>query len=181
MDIDEQLALMLALTDEQEDPADTKHEPIVTKIYPKMIDEDESTEMFTYLKENISWKEGVKTRAGGHTRLARAYMTGDDKVINNFLKKIKSTIPRGRYHLVGIYLNYQRNGEEYTPVHTHEGGFQQIICLGPAKRKFLIGEKSHKMGNGDVAIFTTEKHGLPKDKSCKEERISIATFYIALP
>jgi hypothetical protein len=179
MDIDEQLALMLMITDEEpENLAETKFEPIVTRVYPGMINEDECNSMFRYLKENVNWGEGVKTRRGDHTRLACAYQYGHNKRLDDFLKKIQCTIPKGRYQLAGIYLNYQRNGEEYTPLHSHVGGFQQIICLGPARRKFVIDNKTHKLGNGDVAIFSTEKHGLPKDKNCNKERISIATFYM---
>lgn len=88
-------------------------------------------------------------------------------MINAFLKKISSTIPPGKYVLAGIYLNYQRNGEEYT--HSHEGGFQQVICLGPAKRKFVV-------ENVDVAVFGKTKHGLPKDKTCKEEYLLLLSI-----
>ncbi len=171
---DQDLALMLQYEEEE----DTKYIEPPTHIFSKMLDSDECMAMFVYLKENIIWGEGIQTRSGGHTRLAA--MGNDDSNIRLFLAKIKTTLPTGKYHLAGIYLNYQRNGEEYTPTHSHQGGFQQVICLGPAKRRFVIGNKNYMVGNGDVIVFGSSKHGLPKDLKCVEERISIATFYLAI-
>jgi hypothetical protein len=151
-----------------------------TQVYLRFLDADECMAMFYYLKDNIPWGESTITRYGGRTRLGCSYQSGRDKIIDNFIKKIDATKPPGQYSLVGVYLNYQRDGEEYTPRHNHEGGFQQLICLGPAKRKFVIGKLSQILGNGDVAIFGSAKHGLPKDTKCREERISIATFYLAV-
>jgi hypothetical protein len=182
---DDQLALMLYQFDD--DLEDTKHtEPIpeitnikiATSILPHFINEDECMAMFIYLKENIKWQEGIQTRSGGHTRLAA--MGNEDRNVHHFIQKIKRTLPFGKFQVVGIYLNYQRNGTEYTPTHCHQNGFQQVICLGPAKRKFTIGNKHYIVGNGDVIVFGSDKHGLPKDTKCKEERISIATFYLPI-
>jgi hypothetical protein len=183
-DIDAQLALMLSQC-EVETESDIKTTPKYVspkvKLYPKMIDKDEAMAMFVYLKENITWEEGIQTRRGKHTRLACGYSPGTDRIIDNLLLKMNSTIPSecvGKCKLVGVYLNYQRNGKEYTPTHFHEGGFQQVICLGPAKRVFTISSKNYTVGNGDVVVFGAQKHGLPKDTECEEERISIATFYV---
>lgn len=193
--MDEQLAVMLSQLDYSELPSEDKKDlvstnkvissfkkytDICTKIYPKYLDDNESISMFVYLRENVRWGEGIQTRAGAHTRLALNYNLGSDNIIDTFLKKINSTKPTGNFQLAGIYLNYQRDVKEYTPLHSHEGGFQQVVCLGPTKSKFIVDNKNYILGNADVIVFGREKHGLPKDKACHEERISIDTFYLTL-
>jgi hypothetical protein len=127
---DDQLALMLYQFDD--DLVDTEHttsltndiediKKIAPSILPHYIDENECMAMFIYLKENTKWEEGIQTRSGGHTRLAA--MGNEDANVYRFIQKIKSTLPSSNYQLAGIYLNYQRNGTEYTPTHCHQNGF----------------------------------------------------------
>lgn len=92
--MDAQLALMLSQLDYNESSPEYEEKltstktkvikctDISTKIYPKMLSLDEYTAMFVYLKENIRWAEGIKTRSGEHTRLAANYQSGNDKCIS---------------------------------------------------------------------------------------------------
>jgi hypothetical protein len=132
--------------------------------------------MYEYLKNNMIWEEGVKSK-GRHTRLAHHSSFGEDKKLDslvfNTMKKFK--MPIGVEHF-GMYLNYQRDGNEYTPQHAHAGGCQLVICLGPAIRTFNVGKKIIKVGNGDCILFGSSTHGVIQEPDIKEGRISIATF-----
>lgn len=150
---------------------------IMTKLYPKLFDQKEATQMYTYLKDTVLWGEGVKSKVHGHTRLAASYgFDTDEKVTQMLLTAFsKVKLPENIVHL-GMYLNYQRNGNEFTPSHRHQGQIQVVICLGPAKRVFVVGKTKYTVGNGDVIVFGGSNHELLKDSNIKEGRISIASF-----
>jgi alkylated DNA repair dioxygenase AlkB len=79
------------------------------------------------------------------------------------------------YLVYGIYLNYYKNGDMYTPNHTHLKTHQLVISLG-ASRTFTIGKKTMTLNSGDAVLFGSAVHGVPKDSSVVDGRISIATF-----
>ena len=72
-------------------------------------------------------------------------------------------------------MNYYLNGEHYTPNHSHPKMIQVIISLGTT-RILNIGKKEYKSSNGDVFIFGSSIHGVPKQLEIKDGRISIALF-----
>ena len=76
--------------------------------------------------------------------------------------------------LYGCYLNYYKDGTHYTPNHSHKGTTQIVISLG-GTRSFVLGKKTFNVKNGDVAIFGSAIHGVPKQENA-EPRISIAVF-----
>jgi hypothetical protein len=81
------------------------------------------------------------------------------------------------YYILGVYINYYRDGNDWTPNHSHPKQVQLIISLG-ATRTLTIGKKDYLMESGDVAIFGSSIHGIRKEPEVKEGRISIATFML---
>jgi len=100
---------------------------------------------------------------------------GMDPILDNCIIKVLSTINNTQSQIYGIYLNYYRNGEDWTPNHSHPGMKQIVISLG-ADRILTMASNRYNMSNGDVIVFGSSIHGVPKDPNCKTGRISIAMF-----
>ena len=85
--------------------------------------------------------------------------------------------PTNQFDLVGIYLNYLKDGTHYVPSHSHKGMVQLVISLG-ADRTLTVGAKDYRLKNGDVIIFGASAHAVPPETNLKDGRISIATFMV---
>lgn len=147
---------------------------ISTQHYPKLIDPDQATEIYKYLRDNIAWVDGIRSRRGP-TRKACPMALGQDDILDAVILETFHLLKMKEVKLVGIYLNYYRKGSDFTPNHSHPGMKQVVISLG-ATRVLTVGTKSYPMGNGDVIIFGSSVHGIPEDPTCQEGRISIALF-----
>ena len=147
-----------------------------TKFVKRVIDEKTATEMYNFLRWNIEWEDGVKSKKTGFTRKAKGLNVGDipevDEMIINSLSKLTDI----GYVVQGIYLNLYENGEHHTPSHSHKGTHQLVVSLGET-RTLKVGTKNYIMEHGDAIIFGGSSHGVPKDNSVNG-RISIATFMI---
>jgi len=100
---------------------------------------------------------------------------GMDAVIDNCIIESLAKMGVTSSGVYGIYLNYYRNGEDWTPNHSHPGMKQVVISLG-ATRLLTMGKSSYAMNNGDAIVFGSGIHGVPKDPTCTTGRISIALF-----
>jgi hypothetical protein len=145
---------------------------------PKVIDNDEALSLYYTLKYNIQWEEGVRSKKG-FTRKAKALNVGDIPEIDKLIVKSLSSITNTNYLITSIYLNYYENENHWTPNHSHPGTHQLVISLGE-ERILTINKKEYKLGNGDVILFGSSTHGIPKSNVKKEGRISIATFMIPI-
>lgn len=152
----------------------TKQTRVNTQYYSKLIEGDRAMATFEYLKDNMAWIDGVRSR-NGFTRKARPMVLGEDEVLDKIIVDTISALGMSDVGVHGIYLNYYRNGEDYTPNHSHPGMKQVVISLG-ATRTLTISNKSYPLNNGDVIIFGSSIHGVPKDPTCTDARISIALF-----
>lgn len=147
-----------------------------TTFLKNAVKSEEATELFNFLKYNISWEDGIRSKFSGFTRKAKAlYVTEIPEVLDVILKTLRK-ITATTYSMEGIYLNYYENGSHHTPNHSHKGTHQLVISLGET-RILTVGNKEYPMENGDAIIFGGSIHGVPKDKSTKG-RISIATFMV---
>ena len=136
--------------------------------------------LYEYLKNKSAWEEGIKSRKG-HTRSAAAY-TLDDFIafIDDYPEAIvlvadvidKYSV---RKHCEGLYVNYYKDGNDWTPNHTHPGTTQIVISLG-GTRTFIYNKKEIPSNNGDVFVFGSAVHGVPKEPTITTGRISIALF-----
>lgn len=153
----------------------------MTQYYPKVLSDSYATSLYQTLILNVQWEDGVKTRYGGFTRKAKPINPLDKDLITYIviqdISKVFEKLGIHQVFLVGVYINYYRDGNDYTPVHSHPNMKQLVLSLG-APRTLTMGNDSYTMENGDVIIFGSQKHGVPKDKSCKEGRISIALFML---
>jgi len=146
-----------------------------TLLLKKSINTDEAQSMFTILREILPWKEGIKSRKG-FTRLACPINTGDIPLIDQMLVSVAKSAGITINNALGIYVNYYKNGEMWTPNHSHKESNQIVISLG-GTRTLNVGTKSYKMSNGDAIIFGHGIHGVPKESHITEGRISIAAFF----
>jgi hypothetical protein len=137
---------------------------------------DESMNAFAYLKQNINWIDGIKTRTGQKTRKAMPLNIGDVPIVDTLISTALTSLTDQKYEILGIYLNYYESGEMWTPNHSHPGTSQLVISLGQT-RTLLVDRCPYIMDTGSAIIFGSEKHGVPKDSSTGS-RISIATFMI---
>lgn len=153
--------------------------PCKTTFVEHLIDADTANALFTVLRDEIPWEDGIKSKSG-FTRKAHSCNMGNypqvDSLITQALDKLAQT---DAYAIFGIYLNYYRNGEDWTPSHNHPGTQQIVISLG-ATRTLNVAKKSYQMSSGSAIIFGSSQHGVPKEPTVLEGRISIATFMKAV-
>jgi hypothetical protein len=116
-----------------------------TEIYQNIFTYDESMAIFHYLKDNILWEDGSPSKINGFTRKAKSMLIHEDDIIYNTVQKAINICNHPKinsiHQIEGIYLNYQRNGHDYTPAHSHKNSIQLIINFG-ATRNFNVGTKN---------------------------------------
>lgn len=147
-----------------------------TGYYPEFFDKDAMKSLYKKLKKNIDWVDGVRSK-NGFTRKAKAMQIGQNEDIDELILYACNQLAKDGYKFatLGYYLNYYRDGDDYTPNHTHKDTIQFVISLG-ATRTLTLGKKEYKMNSGDMIIFGSSIHGVPKEPEIKRGRISIATF-----
>ncbi len=145
------------------------------------IDDATATKLYRYIHDNVAWGAGIKTRTGKPTRLAAPLDLFALLVLLDDFPEVTAKIIKiitdysTRPNCIGVYINYYRDGTDYTPSHTHKDTTQIVVSLG-ATRTFTYVKKEVESRNGDVLIFGASAHGVPKDESVTEGRISIALF-----
>ena len=147
---------------------------VSTKHYSGLVKPKLSTLMYNYLQEYTEWERGVKSRKG-ESRLAKPFdLINGDKTVRDFITAAVQLLKMDLY-ISHCYLNYYRDGQDSTPAHSHPGMKQVIISLG-ATRTLIVGKKSYVLKNGDVVIFGSSTHSVPRDDTVFNGRISIALF-----
>ena len=142
-------------------------------ILPGAIESDRAMALYGYLKDNVVWEEGVRSKKG-FTRKAKPASSEEYPDINEIIgAALKRVGNKYIYVNLGMYINYYEDGKMWCPNHTHPGTHQMVISLG-ATRDFVLGKKTIKVNNGDICFFGSAVHGVPKDEGVKEGRISIA-------
>lgn len=142
------------------------------------IEPDFADSLHLFLRDNIVWEDGIKSKQG-FTRKAKALTFGDIPEIDHAILQVLPKITKTNYAITGIYLNYYENETMWTPNHSHQGSHQLIISLGET-RTLQIGKKDYQMVNGSACIFGSSVHGIPRENTVKNGRISIATFMIPI-
>lgn len=148
--------------------------------FKRHIDLTRSTQLYEFLKCNVWWGEGILSKKR-HTRSAASYTLDEFLIfIDSFpdiIDKISTIIDKYsiRKYCSNIYLNYYKDGNDWTPNHTHPGTTQIVISLGES-RTFHYGKTDIPSLSGDVFIFGSAIHGVPKAPDVKNGRISIALF-----
>jgi hypothetical protein len=148
-----------------------------TTHYPGLVAKDYADSLYIHLRDNTQWIDGIKS-VKGFTRKAKPLCMGDDDSVDYIINTVCTAVKKhcDGYTLEGIYLNYYRDGNDWTPSHNHPGQRQIIISLG-ATRTLIVGKKAYLQGSGDVTVFGSSNHEVPKELDIKEGRISIALFF----
>ena len=146
----------------------------------KALTELESMSLYQELC-TLPCTEGIRSK-NGFTRLAYSLELEDNlgakilTIVKDVLLMMKTQDEKmPNYAVYGTYINYYKDGNMYTPNHTHPGTHQLVISLG-VSRNLLLGKKVFVMESGDAVLFGSSVHGVPKQPEIKEGRISIATF-----
>jgi len=149
---------------------------IPTQHLRQLIKGDEAYAAFLYLSETVQWIDGIPSRIHGFTRKAAPLTIGDNPIVDRLIHQalVKLGMTEG-YGIFGVYLNYYRDGNDFTPTHNHPDSCQVVISLG-ATRTLKVGSINYPQQNGDVIVFGSSMHGVAKDPLCTEGRISIALF-----
>jgi len=151
-----------------------------TRHVKSLIDEKKATQLFNLFKNGIEFDSGIKDKYKKETRPAKNLedLFEDDPVVKPYEELIFDVVDKLKMPnmiIVGQYMNYYENGNNYAPNHSHKGLTQIIISLG-ATRTLEIGKKKFESKNGDVFVFGSSIHGVPKEPHIKNGRISIALF-----
>lgn len=144
-----------------------------TTLKKSAVDPVEAEKLYNYLVENMPWVEGIKGR-NGFTRWQTQYNFDNDS-LNQLIVATILTFQLDPIDLEGVYLNWYKTGDDYTPSHSHLKSRQIIISLG-ATRTLKVNKKNYPLENGDIILFGTAAHGVPKEPEVEEGRISIALF-----
>lgn len=152
---------------------------VITNHIPGLIPEEDALRYYDYLSRNIDWQDGIPSKIHGFTRKAYALPMEEEPEIWRLVLNTIQSLGLDPAKMQGVYLNFYRTGNEYTPGHSHPGMRQVIISLGASRTLYLGTGKSEKrflLSNGDVIIFGSGLHGIPKEPEVQEGRISIAIF-----
>lgn len=147
---------------------------IKTKVFRSLFSEREALELMKCCADNLEWVEGVRSK-NGFTRLASTFQPGENEKLDSAIARAFSVCDMEKTTLLGIYVNLYRDGNDYTPNHRHPKQKQVVISLGET-RTLVVGSKSYELKSGDVIVFGSSVHGIPKEPERKGMRISIATF-----
>jgi len=152
---------------------------VMTVYRRSVIKKEKADDLYEFLESNVQWEEGIKSsKSGKETRKAYSVsMKPNDKMVDDVIKQIIFDSLNQDYLILGVYVNYYRDGNDWAPTHSHPGTIQSVISLG-ATRTLKIGKKDHVLNSGDVITFGASSHSLLQEPSVKEGRISIATFMI---
>jgi hypothetical protein len=155
-----------------------------TILFKNLLSEHKANELYEHLLANTEWEDGPRSKKGFTRKalgidifqlytLLRLFPVESHKTIWDL---VKETVDENsiRSKCGGAYVNYYRNGEDWTPNHTHRGSSQFVLSLGQT-RSLEVGKRRYELKSGDAILFGSAVHGVPKDDS-KEGRISIALF-----
>jgi hypothetical protein len=136
-------------------------------------------DLFEYIKDNIIWTEGIKSHNRVSRKQAFCNMSDNPEDVHfPIVECVKDTLNMFKKDIVGnilgIYLNYYENGNDWCPMHSHPGTMQLVISFG-ATRTLKVGTKLYSMTNKSAILFGSSSHGIEKDDT-QEGRISIAVF-----
>ncbi len=157
---------------------ETKTQKTKTQHVKGFIESKLATTLYNTLKTETKWHDAIKKNSRKAFSVpSSSLLEYVPDVSGELLQIIQYGMLKHAPNttLLGIYYNYYRNGNDHTPNHSHPGTIQMIFSLGET-RKLIVGKKEIKMKNGDLAVFGSSIHGVPKEENRENGRISIALF-----
>ncbi len=157
---------------------------VKTTHYKSLISSDIASFSYDFIKNNTKWIDSIYSKKSKSIS-RKAYSSNlifSENDIDNYISELIINIMKkidiiDKYLLLGTYVNYYRDGNDFAPAHSHPKQVQLVISLGTT-RQLKIGKKIYNMESGDVIIFGSGTHEILQDKEITEGRISIATFMI---
>lgn len=146
-----------------------------TAYYANTIPDELASITYELLRTTVVWKVGITTKQGAMTRCQSPIDEESFEIVLPILQLATSAVNKTVSDIKGIYLNYYRNGNDFTPSHRHAGTTQLIISLG-ATRELIVGKTTYPLNNGDVIVFGGSAHSVPPS-NIAEGRISVACFF----
>lgn len=145
---------------------------------PGFVEAGLADRLFMHLKENMDWQDGIysnyKRRVTRKACALSALEVMQDEILFPVVLEVLQQFAVPEQQMPDVYLNYYRNGNDFTPSHTHKDSNQIVISLG-CTRTLKIASKNYETAHGDVIFFGSSAHGVPEDDSV-DARISIAMF-----
>ena len=148
------------------------------QFYRSLLADDHATALYEYFRSNIEWDNNIalrNSRNEDYTLKTKSIELGSDEIVDSTIRDIISKISIYPYTIYGIRLNYYRDGDDHTPSHIHTGIVHMILSLGATRTLNLDGE-NYDIKNGDCVRFGIMKHGVPKEPSCTDGRISMVLY-----
>ena len=111
-----------------------------------LLKDDEAWMYYYTLLHEFQWTDGIK-----NTRKACHYEMGTWDLLDKLIiQSIKNLYDKSETEFIlGVYMNFYRDGNDHAPAHSHPKQKQVIISLG-ATRTLQIGTKHYNMKNGDI-------------------------------
>lgn len=143
---------------------------------PKFVQNDKK--LFDTLKKNIAWQQM------NYFKRHVCMYQGDNEEINRLIIQVQSNFNK---IVVGAFLNYYENGNEYAPYHADKYNCDTVlVSLGETrilryKHNITKENTDFILNSGDLLFIPDEinnnyKHSLLKRVKINEPRISILFF-----
>ncbi len=154
---------------------------IQTTYHKSIIDPEVATELYSDLKSKILWDDAIYSTTRGKTvsRLGNTLSIPPEtatefrvlSVVSEVLERTELKNP-----VLGVYLNYYRDGRDWAPAHSHTGDVFQLVISLEGTRQLRVSNKVYDMNSGDAIVFGSAVHTVLRDESVKTGRISLAVF-----
>ena len=159
------------------------------KYLPKAVDIDTTKTFEFLLNDECNWSQILWKTGRYLPRLCCPDMMQYESVkqIKEWLEKFLLDKYGIKCHIVNIWGNKYRNGDDYLPDHRDSYGELHVLSLSLGATRNFHFKKDNKIDtkfsleNGDILIFSPEQnmlytHGISKQTSVKQERINLTCF-----
>src|SRR5579872_2316870 len=92
---------------------------ISTKHYAGIVDSQTAIEVYNYLRDNIEWEDGSRSKKG-YTRKIRLISLGDDSIVDTVIENVMIRLCIDKSKIKSLYLDYYRNSNDWCPNRTHK-------------------------------------------------------------
>jgi hypothetical protein len=97
-------------------------------------------------------------------------------LVQELFKVAEKTVADGSTMIpLQLFLCYYRNGKDVCPMHSHK--CRQITLSIGSDRIMTVGSAKKNLHNGSVIYLYREKHGILKEDSNENNRLSLNLFY----
>lgn len=144
-----------------------------------------SSELLSDLKNNISWTD-LKTKTNKNYKSIFKYNNEELDFIEKLFKYVENKIGT---EVIGLWIDYYKSGENYSPIHYYGYDCDYIILNLGATRKIEFTnieqkKKSFKLQNNDILYFNSnynKNHKITVPTTTNNEECIQMIFFIEKP